>query len=344
MSKRSLRIILLVYSDLVPPAGVTAKDLEQDQPWEAEYHVKTALQEDLNHDVLVLGVDESLKDIRTAVNEFKPHLVFNLLEEFAGQAVFDQHIVSYLELLNIPYTGCNPRGLMVARDKALSKKILSYHRIKVPRFVVFQRNKKRQIPKTLRFPLIVKSLTEEASTAIAQKSIVDTESALYERVQFIHDSLDTHAIVEEFIAGRELYVGVLGNNRLSTLPPWELVMTKRKSGEPLLASSAAKWDREYQKRKGLDTLAAEGFTGSELQRISDTCKKIYRRLYMSGYGRLDFRLDAAGELYLLEANPNPNLTYGEDLAESAEYAGISYPELISKIINHGLSYDPLRYA
>lgn len=344
MRKRPLRVVLLVYSDLVPPADIKPADLENDQPWESEHHVKTALEDELGHEVLVLGVDESLSSIRTTIKEFKPHIVFNMLEEFAGQAIFDQHIVSYLELLNVPYTGCNPRGMMVARDKALSKKILAYHRIKVPRFFVVQRGRRTRMPKALRYPLMVKSLTEEASRAISQKSIVDSQDALRERVEFIHDSVGTHAIVEEFIAGREIYVGVLGNKRLTTLPPWELVMTKRRSGEPLLASRAAKWDRAYQKRKGLKTHAAHGFSTIEMQQVSVVCKKIYRLLYMSGYGRLDFRLDEQGELYLLEANPNANLAYGEDLAESAEFAGISYASLINSILNFGLSYDPLRYV
>jgi len=149
--------------------------------------------------------------------------------------------VSYLELLQVPYTGCNPRGLFLARDKALSKKLLHYHRIRVPDFAVMKRGRRIQRPKRLDFPLIVKSLTQEASIGIAQASVVEDDAKLVERVQFVHESIGTDAIVEQFIAGRELYCGVIGNERLRVLPVWELTFDNLPEGRHAIATERVKW-------------------------------------------------------------------------------------------------------
>jgi D-alanine-D-alanine ligase len=153
-------------------------------------------------------------------------IAFNLLEAFHEVGTFDQNVVSYLELLRVPYTGCNPRGLILARDKSLSKKLFAYHRIPVPDFAVFRRGRAVTRPKRLEFPLIVKSLTQEASIGISQASVVGDEDKLRERVKFIHESVGTDAIIERYIDGRELYVGVMGNDRLQAFPVWELRFTR----------------------------------------------------------------------------------------------------------------------
>src|SRR5204863_9070935 len=137
-----------------------------------EYDVIETLKE-MGHEVRIRGVHDDLSGIRPTVASFNPHIVFNLLEAFAGVATFDQNVVSYLELLHLPYTGCNPRGLILARDKALSKKLLAYHRIPVPEFTVVRRGRKPLLSKRLHFPLIVKSLFFEASAGISQASIVE---------------------------------------------------------------------------------------------------------------------------------------------------------------------------
>ena len=162
--------------------------------------------------------------------EWKPHIAFNLLEGFDDITIFDQNVVSHLELLKLPYTGCNPRGLLLARDKSLSKKLLAYHRIPVPEFEVFRIGRPIRRPKRLPFPLIVKSLTQEASIGISQASVVDSDEKLKERVAFIHESIGTAAIVEQYIEGRELYVGILGNQTLQALPVWELFFTNMPDG------------------------------------------------------------------------------------------------------------------
>ena len=212
-----------------------------------------------------LGVQHELRPIREAVEEFKPHVVFNLLEQFHGETAYDQNVASYLELLRIPYTGCNPRGLMLARGKDLSKKLLTYHRIPVPDFVVFPLNRKVKRPARLNFPLIVKSLSEDASVGIAQASLVDSDEKLVERVAFIHERIGTHAIAEQYIDGREIYVGVLGNDRLRVLPIWELDFGRMAPGSSRIATVRVKHDIDYQERRGILQGPAEGLS-PELRR------------------------------------------------------------------------------
>jgi D-alanine-D-alanine ligase len=337
---KPLRILALMHEDLVPPEDASGHDVS-DVDWKMEFDVTVSLKT-FGHEVHNLGVGGDLGVIRKAIDERQPHIVLNLLEHFHGVPVFDQNVVSYLELLRIPYTGCNPRGLMLARDKGLSKKLLAYHRIPVPEFTVFPigRNKVRR-PKRLQFPLIVKSLTREASTGISQASVVEDDAKLAERVRFMHDTFGTDAIVERYIEGRELYVGVLGNQRLQVFPVWELLFTKMPDELWHIATDRVKWSRVYQKMRGIKTGAAN-LPEAMTERIQHLCRRIYRTLDLSGYARIDLRLDAQGKLYVLEANPNPQLAYGEDFAESAELSGIAYPDLLQRIVNLGMRWRPDR--
>jgi D-alanine-D-alanine ligase len=291
--------------------------------------------------VRVLGVHDDLAGIRPTAGFFEPHIVFNLMEAFAGVTTFDQNVVSYLELLRLRYTGCNPRGLILARDKALSKKLLAYHRIPVPDFCVIRYGRKPALPKKMQFPLIVKSLFFEASAGISQASVVEDEDQLARRVQFIHDSLGTAAIVEQFIDGRELYVGMLGNERLEVLPVWEMSFAQMPENRWRIATERVKWNTQYQKKNGIMTDAAR-LADADTERIHRIAKRAYRALDLNGYARIDLRMDAAGRVYVLEANPNPNLAYGEDFAESAETSGISYEKLLERIIALGLRWVPER--
>ena len=182
--------------------------------------------------------------------------MFNLLEAFAGITTFDQNVVSYLELLRLPYTGCNPRGLILARDKALSKKLLAYHRVPVPDFTVVALGRRPKLPRKLQFPLIVKSVFFESSAGISQASVVENEEQLARRVTFIHESLGTAAIVEQFIDGRELYVGVIGNERLDVFPVWEMSFADMAENRWRIATERVKWSTRYQKTHGIMTDAA----------------------------------------------------------------------------------------
>jgi D-alanine-D-alanine ligase len=336
---RKLRILALVHDHLVPPEDTTGIDVRE-ADWKMEYDVTETLKE-MGHEVRVLGLHDELRAIRPIVASFKPHIVFNLMEAFAGVPTFDQNVVSYLELLRLSYTGCNPRGLMLARDKALSKKLLAYHRIAVPEFIVVRRGARPRLSRRLQFPLIVKSLFYEASTGISQASVVENEDQLARRVQFIHDSLGTAAIVEQFIDGREMYVGILGNQRLEVFPVWEMSFAGMPDNKWRIATERVKWSTTYQKRHGIMTDAArlEDAAATKIQHIA---RRTFRTLDLSGYARIDFRIDGNGRAYVLEANPNPNLAYGEDFAESAEVRGLSYERLLARILTLGLRWEPER--
>jgi D-alanine-D-alanine ligase len=336
---KTVRVLALVHDHLVPPADTTGVDILEAE-WKMEYDVVETLRE-MGHTVRVLGVNDDLTGIRSAVEEFKPHIVFNLMEAFAGVTTFDQNVVSYLELLHLPYTGCNPRGLILARDKALSKKLLAYHRIRVPEFIVVRPGRKAVVPKRLTFPMIVKSLFFEASAGISQASVVENHDQLARRVSFIHEKLGTAAIVEQFVDGRELYVGVLGNERLEVFPVWEMSFDKMPDNRWKIATERVKWSTQYQKKHGImtDRADVEPALTEQLQRIA---KRSYRALDLNGYARIDVRMDDDGRMYVLEANPNPNLAYGEDFAESGEVSGLSYERLLERIITLGLRWEPAR--
>lgn len=340
MSKKRfkpMRVLLLVQETLVPPPSIDGMSEKDIAPFKTEYDVWVTLQT-LGHQVKVLGIGGDLAPIRAAIDEFKPHVAFNLLEEFDGVGVWDAHVVSYLEMCRLPYTGCNPRGLMIAHDKALTKMILRHHRIRVPYFHVFPMGLRIKRPPRLAFPLLVKSLTEEGSVGIAQASIVYDEEKLVERVRFIHTTTRTHAIAEQYIDGREIYVGVMGNYRLETLPPWELHFTKLREDAPRIATGKTKWDYEYQKKIGLESRQADNLPDPLKKELPHLCKRIYRTLGLSGYARLDFRLTESGRMYLIEANPNPQIAFGEDFAESAHAMGLEYGPLLQRLVTLGQGY------
>ena len=335
----TLRILLLAHQDLIPPADITSYSADEYQDWKTEFDVISTLRE-AGHEVLPLGVYDDLGVIREAIHEHKPHIAFNLLEEFHDNSLFDHHIASFLELMQQPYTGCNPRGLMLSHDKALTKKLLAYHKIRIPRFKVIPIGRAAKRPKNCDYPLIVKSLYEEGSYGIAQASVVSSEEKLKERVAYMHDQLGSPAIVEEYIDGRELYIAVTGNRRLQTLPIIELVFGKMTEGAQKIATSRVKWDWRYQEAHGIDTIVAKDLSREMESRINYLARRMYRILGLSGYARVDMRLTADGDLYVLEANANPDVGYGEEFCTAAEAMGMNYPALLQKIINLGLRYRP----
>ena len=331
------RVLVLVHTSLVPPdtlAGRTQKEIDE---WRTEYDVVAELKA-AGHEVQILGVLDSLTELRAALLDNRPDVVFNLLEEFNGIVTYDQHVVAFLELMRQPYTGCNPRGLLLARDKVLCKQVLAYHRLPTPQFAVFRRGQKFRLPRRLRLPLFVKSATEDASLGIAQASVVDDAAKLRERIEFMHEQIGSDALVEEYIEGRELYVGVLGNERIATLPAWQMHFGSLPESLPAIATRKVKWDRKYQQKYGITTGSADDLEPAVRQRLDRLARRIYRSLYLSGYARIDFRLDAEGRPHVLEANVNPDLTPGEDFPLAAQRAGMSYARLLQRLVANGLAY------
>ncbi len=337
--KKKLRIIVLVHEDLLPPDSLEGLTDKEKLAIKTEYDVTSTLKR-MGHEVYAIGLYNHLNVIGNALMEHKPHIAFNLLEEFHGYPLYDQHVVSYLELMKQAYTGCNPRGMTLAHDKALTKMLLAYHRIQVPGFAVFPMNRKVRRPKRLSFPLLVKSISEEGSVGIAQASIVHDDEKLTQRVGFIHRQNKTAAIAEQYIKGREIYVGLIGNQNIQSYAPWELVMEKLPEGAENIATLKVKWDPTYQQRVGVVTRAAE-LTPEQHKTVERLSKRIYRYLFLSGYARLDYRLTDEGQFYLLEANPNPQIACDEDFADSAAHLGVRYDQLLQKIINVGLNYQAL---
>ena len=335
---RKLRIAVLMHEKLVPPAAAADVSAAQFEECRTEFDVMRTL-EALGHEVRSVGLHDNLSHLRDVVTDWKPDVAFNLLNEFQGILGYDHYVIGYLELMKLPYTGCNPRGMMLSRDKVLSKQLLSYHHVPVPMFVRIERGRRYALPKRLRYPLFVKSATEDASLGIAQASIVEDESRLRQRIDFIHENVQTDAIVEEYIDGREVYVGVLGNDRLTTLPPWEMhfgTMTQSTAG---IATRKEKWDKKYQRKHGIDTARAEQLPEGVQEQLARLSRRAYRGLHMSGCARMDYRVTADGRAYLLEANSNPNLAADEDLARSAASAGIDYGDLLQRIVNLGMAYQ-----
>ncbi len=337
---KKLRVLALMHDYMVPPENLSGFDLGAVE-WKTEFDVTSTLV-DMGHDLHVLGLKDDLGLIRQAVDQFKPHIAFNLMEAFHEVGAFDMNVVSYLELLRLSYTGCNPRGMVLSRDKALSKKLMAYHRIPVPEFAVFRRGLAIKRPRRLKFPVIVKSLTQEASIGISQASVVEDDTKLRERVQFVHESVATDAIAERFIEGRELYVGVIGNERLQVFPVWEMEFSKMPEGVHRIATDRVKWSVKYQDKHGIKTSAAKKLPNGMAEAIQRLARRVYRTLEMSGYARMDLRMDEDGKAYVLEANANPQLAFGEDFAESAERAGIPYEDLLQRILNVGLRWQPER--
>lgn len=300
-----------------------------------EANVLKALGE-LGYPAEYLAIFDDLDLIRQKVESFRPDVIFNLADQFKNNRAFDQNIVSFLAMRGEPFTGCGSSGLTLCKHKAISKKILGYHRIHTPEFVTIARGKRIARPKRLKFPIVVKPMKEEASLGISQASFVETEEQFKERVQFIHESYNNDVIAEEYIEGRELYVSVLGNHRLEVYPIRELVFREVPPDEPKMATYKAKWDEAYRKRWGLENQFAEGLEPGVVTEIQRTCKRIYHLLTIDGYARVDLRLTKDNRIYFIEANPNPILAEDEDFAQSAMKAGISYPHLIERIIKLGL--------
>jgi D-alanine-D-alanine ligase len=332
-----LRVLVMLHPQLQPPESLAGYSEKQIDEWRVEYDVIAALRS-LHHEVRVQPVDDSLVPLHEMLTEWRPHIVFNLLEEFAGVVAYESHLVAHLELMQQPYTGCNPRGLLLARDKVLAKQLLQAAGIATPGWLRVPRGAAVRLPPALRYPLIVKSATDDASLGIAQASVVHDAAQLRTRVQLMHRQHRSDALVEEYIEGRELYVGVLGHQRPRALPVWELQFGKLPAGRARIATRRIKWDRAYQRSLGIGPRPATDLTDAQTRKVQRTALEAFAALRLSGVARIDFRLRADGALHVLEANPNPTLARIEDLASSAAAGGMGYEALIGRILRDGLAY------
>ncbi|HMP90360.1 MAG TPA: hypothetical protein PJ991_09160 [Kiritimatiellia bacterium] len=301
-----------------------------------EFHIITAIRE-LNYDAVVVPFGpDPLESVRS-ITDIKPDIVFNLTEHFRGNRRQDANIAGLLELMDIPFTGTSAEGLLLCRDKITAKKLLGYHRIRLPQFFSVPPITKGKIklPKRIPFPLMVKPALEDGSDGISMASIVKDTDELKTRIKMIHDRMSQPALCEEYIEGREIYVGIIGNDRLTAYPAREIRFGKTDEGGPQIATAKVKWDEEYRKKWNIEYVHAELSPQQELM-VGRISKRIYRALQIRDYGRIDLRLTSGGEVVFIEANPNPNLAEGEDLAESAQKAGVDHNMLIDRIIKFAL--------
>jgi len=337
---RSALKVLLIFDFPNPPPEDFTEVLALDDS-KCERDVYEALRE-LGHEVRLLGIHDRIDPLIHEIRANPPHVVFNLAEAFAHDREHEANIAGLLEMLGVPYTGCRPASLTICRHKAFTKRILAPHRIRVPGSVLFLRGQPLRSLRPLAFPVFVKPLGLEGSDGIAQSSFAENAEACLERVRFLHESLHTDALVEEYVDGRECYSGVLGIDRLRVLPLREMVFTKFPEERPRFATFKAKWDEGFRKRWGIEnTFAVELADGLE-PKIARISRTVFRALQLEGCARVDLRVTAQNEIYVIEVNPNPGLAKDDEIAESAAKAGIPYPQLIQRIVSFGLQRSKFR--
>jgi D-alanine-D-alanine ligase len=299
-----------------------------------EFHIIHALRE-LGHTVSYLPFAPDPLAAARALLDAHPDLVFNLTEHFRGNRRHDANIAALLELLDIPFTGAGAEGLLLCRDKVTSKRLLGYHKIRLPHFFSVPRGTTR-LPAHPHFPLMVKPAQEDGSDGISLASVVHDREELIARIRMIHERMNQEALCEEYIAGREIYVGITGNDRLTAYPAREIKFGHSGEGGPAIATARVKTDAAYREKWGITYEHADLPPPLE-QKVSRISKRIFRILQMRDYGRIDLRLTETGDVVFIEANPNPNLCEGDDLAESALRTGLTHNALIDRIVKLALT-------
>lgn len=310
------------------------REVEAGKVEEAEYDVARALMQN-DHEVLMVGIVDDVRPLVDGLRAFEPALVFNCCEGFRGSAQYEYAVAAVLEMHGWRHTGSTPTGLLVARNKSMSKKILKHHGIRVPEFATFHAGDAFLRPSTLRFPLIVKPLLEDASVGISQASVVSDDESLAERVTFIHDKFHQAAIAEELVEGRELYVSLIGNDDPEVLPVVELHFGKVPKAERRIVTYMAKWNDEYRERHHIRSGFAR-LSEAVRGKIRSVCETAFHALWLQDYARMDLRLTHDHEVYVLEANPNPFIAYGHEFANAAEKAGMNYRAFVQRIVDEAL--------
>lgn len=284
----------------------------------------------LGHEAPTLALDDDVIRSATRLRDEAPDLVFNLTESFAGKSALDSGIASLLNLLDMRYTGSSHSGLLLAGDKVLAKRILSFHGIPTPEFASVHRGALENAD-ALHFPVIIKPPQEDASIGITSSAVVRNLNELLARMDELQREHRGPILVERFIEGREFYVGILGNEDAEALPPAELDMSGFPEGVPQVATWAAKWDEGAEEATG-PAVFPEDLDPELERRMLQVAVQAFRALRLRDYARVDIRLDESGEPYVLEVNPNCYLARGEVFAEEALRIGLSYEALIGRIV------------
>jgi D-alanine-D-alanine ligase len=287
--------------------------------------------EKLDHEPSYIELDGQNSSL-FALSKTKVDLLFNLVDSYGGDDSKDFHIPAYLELLDLRYTGSGPEGLVLAQDKSLAKKIVGFHGIKTPAGAVSHRGK-LDYSDDIKFPCIVKPVSEDGSIGIDMKSVVDSVKELMERIHHLHEQFDSAVLIEEYIEGREIYGAVLGNDPTEALPLVELDLSKLPADAPRIAGREVKFDRDSEAYKVTKSALAENLDEETTKRLQEAARTAYRALKLRDYGRIDMRLAANGEIYVIEANPNPWLLSGAEFAMAARGSERTYTEMVKSIVD-----------
>jgi D-alanine-D-alanine ligase len=338
-----MRILVLfdVHRPIAADQTFSVRSLRTEEAKPTEADVLACLRK-LDHEVDTLAVFDDVKAAFERIAAFKPDVVFNLCETFFSDRSHEPNIPALLELMKVPYTGAGPDALMLCKDKALAKKLLTFHRIRVARFVVSTRDRPLRKLRHFPFPAFVKPIGEEASDGIALASLAKNEDEVLERARFLHDRFETDALIEEYVEGRELYMGVLGTKRLTVFPPREIffgeaaVAAGEHDDTPRFATAKAKWDDAYRKKWGIRNGPADPMSPSLERKLAEIARRACRILHVRGLGRIDARLTAAGDVVVIEVNPNPSLAKEDDFAQAALQIGVTYESLIQKVLENAL--------
>jgi D-alanine-D-alanine ligase len=328
--------VLYLFDVPEPAASMEYSDHFRPEDWQRHQEVIATL-EKLGHRVRLLGLYDTVVPLIKALRKAPPDIVFHQLEALSQKRCHEASIASLLELFGIPYTGNPPLALQICQNKLFTKRLLAPYRIQVPKSICFPLHGGKRSLEKLRFPIIVKPLALEGSDGIAQSSYVETVEACLDRVAFLRNHYCTDVLAEEYIHGRELYAGVIGNHRIRVLPLRELHFTKFPSDRPKFATEKVKWDENFQERWGILHDFAGPLDPDILQKIERIAKTAFQVLYLYGYARVDLRLTPDNEVYVIEVNPNPALDPGDELAQAAARGGLPFPELIMKILQLGLA-------
>jgi D-alanine-D-alanine ligase len=269
----------------------------------------------------------------TALAKIGADLVFNLTESYAGDDTKDMHVTAYLDLLGLPYTGSGPHGHFLAQDKAVAKKMFAFHGIRTPYFATSYRGRLDHAH-DIKFPLIVKPIAEDGSIGIDNDSVVNSVKELMERVQYIQEEFDSPALIEEYIEGREIYAAILGSyERAHVLPLIELDLSRLPKGTPRIAGQDVKFEKDTEAYRVTKSAPVENLDEDTMERLADTALAAYQAVKLRDYGRIDMRLAKNGDVYVIEANPNPWLSSVQEFAMAAKKSGLSYTDLVEEILD-----------
>jgi len=284
----------------------------------------------LGHEPTLHQLDGSLKSLH-ALPKLDCDIIFNLSESFAGNDTADYNIAAYLELVGKSFTGTGSHGLMLAQDKSVAKKIFAFHGISTP---VFARSFRGRLAFSdeLHFPVIVKPMREDGSIGIEFNAVVSSIKELMERIDWLHANFDSPVLIEEYVEGREMYVGVLGNENPTALPVVELDLSKLPEGTPRIAGAEVKWGKGTAAYRDTKSAVAEGLPEETVAALQQTAVAVFQALELRDYGRVDMRLQADGKIHVIEANPNPWLSSKAEFAMAARKAGRTYSRLVEEIV------------